>query len=118
MNTTENNGRLIIALEGRIDTNNAPDIEKEIVEIYDANADKEIAFDAEKLEYISSAGLRVLMKIRKKANKALDVLNVSKDVYEIFDTTGITELLNIKKTLREVSVEGCEVIGQGANGTI
>ena len=118
MITTENNGKLIIALEGRIDTNNAPDIEKELLDIYDANTDKELAFDAKKLEYISSAGLRVLMKIRKKANKALDVLNVSKDVYEIFDTTGFTELLNVKKALREVSIEGCEEIGKGGHGKV
>ena len=61
---------------------------------------------ADRLEYISSAGLRVLMKLRKKAGKALPVLNVSPEVFEVFEMTGFTELLDVKKRLREIAVEG------------
>jgi len=107
MRTRLENNTLTICLEGRIDSNNAPLVESEIMAAVDEVANVEIILDAEKLEYISSAGLRVLMKLRKRAGKALPVLNVSPEVYEIFDMTGFTELLDVKKRLRELSVEGC-----------
>ena len=117
MNINEKDGKLTIALEGRIDTNNAAQTEKEI---FDAIGDKtaDIIIDAEKLDYISSAGLRVLMKLHKSINKPLPVINVSRDVYDIFETTGFTELLDVKKALREVSVDGCEFIGSGGYGRV
>ena len=112
------NGELIIALEGRIDTNNAAQTESGIFAAV-GNADTaDVVIDAEKLEYISSAGLRVLMKLRKELGKPLPVINVSRDVYDIFETTGFTELLDVKKALRKVSLEGCEVIGRGGHGKV
>ena len=118
MRTTCENNTLTIYLEGRIDSNNAAENDKEIAEAVAANTDAHLAIDAEHLEYISSAGLRVLMKLRKSAGKPLPVLNVSSEVYEIFDVTGFTEMLDVKKKLREVSVEGCECIGQGATASV
>ncbi|MBR6219697.1 MAG: anti-sigma factor antagonist [Clostridia bacterium] len=118
MRGTLENGKLTLALEGRIDSTNAAAFEKEIMQTVAANPGATIELDVEKLEYISSAGLRVLMKLRKRAGKALVVLNVSPEVYEIFDMTGFTELLDVKKRLREVSVEGCRKLGEGANGTV
>ena len=117
MTINEKNGTLTIALEGRIDTNNAAQTESEIFAAVGGKTD-DIIIDAEKLDYISSAGLRVLMKLRKSINKPLPVINVSRDVYDIFETTGFTELLDVKRAMREVSVEGCEVIGQGFCGTV
>jgi uncharacterized protein (TIGR02172 family) len=58
------------------------------------------------------------MKLRKQVKKALPVVNVSREVYEIFETTGFTELLEVKKAFRSVSVEGCELIGKGGNGAV
>ena len=110
--------RLTLFLEGRIDSNNAAGIERELMAEVAKVPGADIALDAEKLEYISSAGLRVLMKLRKAVKQALPVLNVSGEVYDIFEVTGFTELLDVRKRLREVSVEGCEVIGQGGNGTV
>ena len=112
------NGTLALMPEGRIDSTNAAAFEKEIEEALAANPGAALVVDAGKLEYISSAGLRVLMKLRKQAGKALPVMNVSPEVYEIFDMTGFTELLDVKKRLREISVEGCELIGQGGNGSV
>ena len=114
----EKDDKLEIRLEGRIDTNNAPDIELEIMSAFDANDGKEPVFDAEKLEYISSAGLRVLMKIRKKFNKAVDIVNVSRDVYDIFETTGFTDLLNVKKAYRKININGLQLLGQGMTGNV
>lgn len=118
MSINEKNDKLEIRLEGRIDSNNAPDVEQEIMNALDSNAGKEPIFDAENLEYISSAGLRVLMKIRKKLNKPVDVINVSRDVYDIFETTGFTDLLNVKKAYRKISIDGLQLLGQGMTGNV
>ena len=118
MSINEKNDKLEIRLEGRIDSNNAPDVEQEIMNALDSNAGKEPVFDAENLEYISSAGLRVLMKIRKKFNKPVDIINVSRDVYDIFETTGFTDLLNVKKAYRKISIDGLQLLGQGMTGNV
>ena len=117
MTVNEKDGKVTIALEGRIDTNNAAQTEKEMFEAVEGKTG-DITIDAEKLEYISSAGLRVLMKLRKSVNKPLPVTNVSRDVYDIFETTGFTELLDIRKALRELNIDGCPQIASGGQGRI
>ena len=114
----EENGKLIIQLEGRIDSNNAADVEKEMLGIVNSHKGMTPVIDAENLEYISSAGLRVLMKVMKLFDETLEVQNVSREVYEIFDVTGFTEMLDVKKALRKVSIEGCEAIGRGGHGKV
>ena len=112
-----NEDTLTISLDGRIDSTNAEDVEKQITEIREANDYKNIIIDAQKLDYISSAGLRIILRIRKE-EESLKIVNVSSDVYEIFEMTGFSEMIPIEKAYRELSVEGCEVIGQGANGKV
>ena len=109
---------LTINLAGRIDSNNAGIVEGEISSQLAKFPGETPVFDAGNLEYISSAGLRVLLKIRKMFNSKLDVVNVSDDVYNIFDVTGFTELLNVRKKLREISTEGLEVVGGGTFSTV
>ncbi|MBQ3670244.1 MAG: phosphotransferase [Treponema sp.] len=109
---------IVISLSGRIDTNNAGQVEKEILGITDENKNLTPAFDAKDLAYISSAGLRVLMKVTKSAGKKVKVHNVSKEIYEIFETTGFTNILDVQKALRQISVEGCELIGSGGFGKV
>ncbi|MBR3133222.1 MAG: phosphotransferase [Clostridia bacterium] len=105
-----------INISGRIDSNNSTDIEKKLLaEIADFDGD--ITLNAEKLEYISSAGLRVILKIKKMKN-SLKIINCSPEIYEIFDMTGFTDIMSISKAFRNFSVEGCEVIGKGSNGTV
>ena len=106
-----------LQLSGHIDSNNAAEVEEEIRKIISGHSGQPVRVDADKLEYISSAGLRVLLKIRKK-HPDIDIINVNPDVYEILDMTGFTQMMNVVKAYRVVSTEGCEVIGQGANGTI
>ena len=98
-------------IKGKIDSTNAHEFEKEIM----AALPNEI--DASKLEYISSAGLRVLLKLTKTVGE-VNIVNVSPEAYEIFDITGFTSILNVKKALREISVEGKEILGKGGNGTV
>ena len=118
MKTNHDDKNLTLYLAGRIDANNAADVEAEILQELAKNPGLVPVFDAGELEYISSAGLRVLLKFRKQFGKNLDVLNVSNDVYNIFEVTGFTELLNVRKKFREVSIEGCEVIGGGHFSTV
>lgn len=109
---------VLIPLEGRIDSTNAPEMERQILARMQAQPDGIPVFDASGLVYISSAGLRVLMKVRKAVGREIEIRNVSSEVYEILGTTGFTELFRVKKKMREISVEGCEVIGRGFYGTV
>ena len=119
MQTKFQDDTLTIFLEGRIDSNNTNEVEAQILDALSKNPDApEVEIDAGNLSYISSAGLRVLLKLRKKINKPLPVLNVSSEVYDIFSVTGFTELLDVHRKMREVSVEGCDVLGEGANGKV
>ncbi len=117
MRTLNESNTLTLFLEGRIDTNNATQTEQEIFSTVEGK-NEDIIIDASSLEYISSAGLRALMKLRKSLGKPLSVINVSRDVYEILETTGFTELLDVRKALRKVSVAGLEVIGSGGHGKV
>ncbi len=110
-------GTLKLFLEGHIDSSNAEAVEAEITAAREKESFSSVLVDAENLEYISSAGLRVLLRLRK-ACPQMEVINVRPEVYEVFDITGFTEMMTIKKAFRRVSVEGCEVIGQGANGKV
>lgn len=117
MKSVRNDNLCTIYMEGRVDTSNAAEIESDLMAIVNENSGAELVIDMEQLMYISSAGLRVLMKLRKK-NSGLTVVEVNRDVYEILETTGFTEIMNVKKALRKVSVEDCEVVGEGANGIV
>ena len=117
MKTTLNNGTLTAFLSGRVDSANAPELESELGAAREANAHEAMLLDMQELEYISSAGLRVILRLRK-AEPELRLVGVPAAVYEILDITGFTELLPVERAYRSVSVEGCEVIGQGANGVV
>lgn len=107
---------MVVKLIGRIDSSNATQTEKDInAQIQDFSG--ELVLDAAELEYISSAGLRIILRL-KKANSETKIINCSTDVYEIFDMTGFSEMMDISKAYRKLSVEGCEVIGEGANGIV
>ncbi|MGX8681030.1 MAG: anti-sigma factor antagonist, partial [Spirochaetales bacterium] len=110
-------GELSIKLKGHIDSNNAPQIEEKLLSLCDQNPDCRIVIDCEGLKYISSAGLRVILKLKKKNSETV-LINVSSDVYEIFDMTGFTQMLDVRKAFKTISVKGCEVIGSGANGKV
>ena len=112
-----NDNVLTVRLSGRIDASNASEAEKQINAARSAAPEAAVVIDAEKLEYISSAGLRILLRLRKEKPE-LAVINVSPEVYDIFDMTGFTEMMTVKKAYRRLSVEGCALIGQGSNGAV
>ena len=108
---------LYIALDGRIDASNAAQAEEKIFGIKNENPGKHTVVDADNLEYISSAGLRVILRLRKEEPK-LAIINVAPDVYEVFDMTGFTDMVTVEKAYQRMSVDGCEFIAKGANGAV
>ena len=108
---------LYVAIEGRIDASNASQAEEAIVNIKNSNVGKHTVLDADRLEYISSAGLRVILRLRKEEPK-LAIINVAPEVYDVLDMTGFTEMITVEKAYKRMSVEGCEFIAKGANGAV
>ena len=91
-----NGTALEIALEGRLDTTTAPELEKELKDSMDAAT--ELTLDFGKLDYISSAGLRVLLAAHKAMSKkgGMKVTKVNEIVREVFDVTGFADILTIE----------------------
>ena len=106
-----------IALSGRVDSTNAPRVEEELLRIVRSHPEEAPLINAEGLEYISSAGLRVLLHLRKQYPE-MKIVEVRSEVYEIFDMTGFTEMMAVEKAYRRLSVDDCEIIGEGANGKV
>lgn len=92
---TQQGNHVVLTLEGRLDTITAPELE-EFAEKEIKDAD-ELSLDLEKLEYLSSSGLRVLLSLQKQMAKrtGMTVHNVNEMIMEIFDITGFTEILTI-----------------------
>ncbi len=111
------NVKLTIYLTGFIDSATAPDVEAELREIRRANPCRSLELDCDRLEYCSSAGLRIILRLKQDLDDT-SLINVHQDLYNIFEMTGFTEMMEVRKAYRVISVEGCEVIGQGANGKV
>ena len=91
---TKNNGILTVTLDGRLDTTTAPELDNFLSENYESAAS--IVIDCEKLSYISSAGLRVLLSAQKKMKGAMKLKNVCELVMEVFEMTGFADILVIE----------------------
>ena len=113
----EENGKLIITITGKIDSSNANDVGIKIQALRNQYPCESIVLDCEQLEYSSSAGLRVILRLNQEVEDTV-LINVNPELYNILDMTGFTEMMEVHKAFRVISVEGCEVIGQGANGKI
>ena len=89
------NGELLIRLEGRLDTNTAPDLEKELNGLDKVTS---LIFDFKNLDYISSAGLRIILSLQKVMNNqgSMVIKNVKNEVREVFEITGLSDILNIE----------------------
>ena len=106
-----------IPLPPRIDSLDAGDVEAQVRSILRAVRAESVRMDAAETEYISSAGMRMLLHlINEKKNPVL--LNASETVYEVMDMSGFTSLMRVDRRLKEISTEGCEMIGRGMNGSV
>ncbi len=96
INRIQDGNSLTLAIEGRLDTTTAPELENTIREELDGVENLTLDFAA--LDYISSAGLRVILSAQKKMNAqgSMKIINSNEIIIEIFDVTGFTDILNIE----------------------
>ncbi len=111
------NKKALITLSEHIDSTNAADTEAVIFGGTGIETCDEIVVETERLEYISSVGLRILLKLRKLCEN-MRIIGVTPAVYEILDMTGFTEMIKVEKAYRRLSVDGCEILGEGSNGIV
>jgi len=111
----KDNNILTIEISGHVDSSNINEVDAVIAN--ESCTEDEIYIDAKELEYISSAGLRTILSLKKKCkNKPFAVINVNSAVKEIFDVTGFSDIMEIKGATKQVNVNGLKVIGRGACG--
>lgn len=118
MRSEYKDGALTFFLEGRIDSSNADELEADLKDQDMLFDEIDIAFDMEKLEYISSAGLRVLLKLKKSVKKPVRLVNVSDEVFDILDVTGFGDIFVVERKMRTISLRGCKKISSALNGEI
>ena len=96
INQTTDEKKVTLALEGRLDTNTAPQLEEALSDMLDGV--ESLILDFEKLDYVSSAGLRVLLSAQKTMTKQgeMKVIHVNETVNEIFEVTGFCDILTIE----------------------
>ncbi len=116
MKSTLDNRILKAFAEGKIDHANAEAYAAELDRIT-AQPHDALVLDVQGLQYLSSAGLRMLLKLRRR-EPTLRIVNATPEVYDIFEMTGFTEMMPIERAYRTLSVDGCEIIGRGAKGTV
>lgn len=92
INKVADNGKLKVVISGRLDTTTAPELEKEL----DFTGITSVEFDLADLEYVSSAGLRVILMVQKNMKGNFVLKNVKPEIMEIFEITGFADILTIE----------------------
>lgn len=111
------NNVLRIFLEGEVNSYNSENLGKEINEIVSKENFKRLDLDFSKVTYISSAGLRVILKLKQQFND-VEVVETSLDIYDIFSMTGFTNIMTVRKALREIYISGASIVGEGYYSTV
>ena len=117
MRHDEHDGTLTIHLEGHIDAGSAPAIEDDINALMDELSPTRVHLDGSSLTYLSSAGLRIVMRLLKRCGD-VRIVNVTPEVYHVLDMTGLVEMMPVTRLPREQSLEGLRQIGAGAFGRV
>ena len=120
MNTKIENKDFIIFAEGRWDANTSDSVKAELDAILPLIPEEctRLILDMRGLSYISSKGIRLLMHLQKSSPLPLVILNVSRGIFEILEMTGITEIIDVRRRLRRINIEGCELIGIGGRANV
>ena len=108
---------LRIYLEGEVNSYNADNLSNEIDKITNEEKFEKLELDFSRVSYISSAGLRVVLKLKQKF-KEVSVVEASLDIYDIFSMTGFASIMTVKKALRQIYVSGATVVGEGYYSTV
>ena len=109
---------LTISFEGKFDSLSAQEAQSFIVEKLEAAPGKSLVLNYKGLSLVTSAGLRVLMDLRRKYTKDISIQNASEAVSKVFEDTGLTQVFSLTKDMRTVSIDNLKKIGQGANGEV
>ncbi len=109
---------VVVSFSGRISRDNAADCDTELRRIRAEHPQGGLTLDFAKLEYISSAGLRMLLKAAKEEKEKIKIFQISSEIFEVLEDTGFVKMFEAHKALKKVSLEGFEKIGQGANGEV
>ncbi len=108
---------LTLFMEGELNSYNADNVEKEIDETIKGQAFDKLVLDFSHISYISSAGLRIILKLKQKYND-ISIVETSLEVYDIFQMTGFANIMNIKKGLKRIYLSGAEIVGDGYYSTV
>lgn len=110
---------IVVGFTGSLTRENASEAEAELKKLRNENPQGNvIVLDFEKLDYISSAGLRVLLKLQKEESRKIKIFNVNSRIMEVFEDTGFDKMFETNKALKKIDISGMELIGQGANGQV
>ncbi len=113
-----NEGEATMTLCGRLDTAVSSQVSADINQLLaTAGTIQHLTVDAGQLEYISSSGLRILLMLAKRF-KPFRIIGVNPEVFDVLSMTGFTKMMTVERALRQLSVDGCEVIGVGGVGTV
>ena len=108
---------MVLFFEGELNSYNADNIDKEIEGILQDKTFESIVLDFSNLHYISSAGLRILLKLKQKYNQ-VSVVEASLEVYDVLAMTGFINIMTVKKALKRIYISGAQVIGEGFFSTV
>lgn len=109
--------KLTVYFEGEINSTNADAVEQDFESTVQGKKFDSLVLNFEKITYLSSAGLRVILKIKKMCDN-VSIVDVSLEIYDILQMTGFTEIIPTKKALKTISLEGAEIIGEGYFSTV
>ena len=107
-------GVVYIAPAGRIDSTNAKNFSNNITSIRAKYPNSEIVFDCAQLDYISSAGLRILLNFSKKENTQIKLINVSQGIADILEVTGFSTIFDVSRPIRDISDEQATFMGMSS----
>ena len=111
-------GHATLTLCGRLDTSVSSDVKAQIDQHLDhAGTISHLTLDANKLDYISSSGLRILLSLVKRFSN-FKIVGVNAEVFDVLNMTGFVKLMTVERALRQVSLDGCEILGIGGVGTV
>ena len=117
MKYTLDNGVLVLYLQGELNSYNADGVEKEINSTLTDKSFDKLVLNFENMRYISSAGLRVILKLKQLYND-VSITETSLEVYDVLQMTGFTNILPVKKALKRIYISGAEIIGEGFFSTV
>ncbi len=113
------NNVITVKFPYKVTTNNAKEFEEELFALPVTDDTGEVVLDAAELEYISSAGLRVILGFsKKKYSGAIRIINASLEIYEVFRMTGFVQMFEVVRALRYIDISGLRELGRGMYGAV